>query len=90
MGAPSCSSNEGTAEKGQAGAGDARTAEVAKRIRGVVHKNNKNKRLSHVQSEMEKLMHHDEQELSVWEGCHWDDKGGWLDPELCAKANVRR
>ena len=33
-------------------------------------------------------MHHDEQELhSVWEGWHWDDnKGGWLDPELCAKA----
>ena len=33
------------------------------------------------------LMHHDEQELlSVWEGWHWDDnKGGWLDPELCAQ-----
>ena len=33
-------------------------------------------------------MHHDEQQqLSVWEGWHWDDnKGGWLDPELCAKA----
>ena len=25
--------------------------------------------------------------LSLWEGWHWDDnKGGWLDPELCAKA----
>ena len=37
---------------------------------------------------MEKLMHDVEQELlSVWEGWHWDDKeGGWLDPELCAKA----
>ena len=37
---------------------------------------------------MGKLMHHDEQELlSVWEGWHWDDnKGGWLDPELCARA----
>ena len=24
---------------------------------------------------------------SVWEGWHWDDnKGGWLDWELCAKA----
>ena len=24
---------------------------------------------------------------SAWEGWHWDDnKGGWLDPELCAKA----
>ena len=33
-------------------------------------------------------MHHNEQELlGVWEGWHWDDnKGGWLDPELCAKA----
>ena len=33
-------------------------------------------------------MHQDEQELlSVWEGWHWDDnKGGRLDPELCAKA----
>ena len=32
-------------------------------------------------------MHHDEQELlSIWEGWHRDDKGGWLDPELCAKA----
>ena len=33
-------------------------------------------------------MHHDEQELlSVWERWHWDDnKGGWLDPEPCAKA----
>ena len=37
---------------------------------------------------MGRLMHHDEQELlSVWEGWHWDDnKGGWLDPRLCAKA----
>ena len=35
-----------------------------------------------------KLMHQDEQELlSVWEGWHWDDnKGVWLDSELCAKA----
>ena len=33
-------------------------------------------------------MHHDERELlSVWEGWHWDDnEGGWLDPELCARA----
>ena len=63
--------------------------EYAKRIRRFVcEKKNKNKDLSHVQSEMGKLMHHDEQELlSVWEGWHWEDnKGGWLDPELCAKA----
>ena len=65
-----------------------RKAEDAKRIRGIVHENNKNKRLSRVQNEMGKLMHHDEQEmLSIWEGWHWDDgKGGWHDPELCAKA----
>ena len=33
-------------------------------------------------------MHQDEHELlSVCEGWHWDDnKGGRLDPELCAKA----
>ena len=25
--------------------------------------------------------------LNLWQGWHWDDtKGGWLDPELCAKA----
>ena len=42
-----------------------REVEDARRIR----ENNKNKDLSHVQSEIGKLMHHDEQELlSVWEG----------------------
>ena len=37
---------------------------------------------------MVKLMHPDEQELlSLWEGWHWDDnKGWWLDLELCANA----
>ena len=36
---------------------------------------------------MGKLMHQDEQELlSAWDGWHGDDKGGWHDPELCAKA----
>ena len=41
-----------------------------------------------VQDEMWKLMRRDEQELlSLWEGWLWDDnKGGWLDRELCAKA----
>ena len=55
---------------------------------GTVHENDKNKGTCHVQDETEKLMHHEEQELlSLWEGWHWDDdKGGWLDPELCAKA----
>ena len=38
-----------------------------KRTRGIVRENDKNKDLSHVQSEMGNLMHHDEQELlSVW------------------------
>ena len=60
----------------------------AKRIRGIVHGNHKNEKLSRVQNEMEKLTHHDEQELlSIWEGWRWDDnKGEWLVPELCAKA----
>ena len=33
-------------------------------------------------------MFHDEKELlSLWEGWQWNDNnGGWLDPELCAKA----
>ena len=41
-------------------------AKDAKRIRGIVHENDKNKRTSLVQWEMVKLMRHDEQEL--WEG----------------------
>ena len=63
-------------------------AEDANRICGITHENAKNKGLSLVEAEMEKLMHQDEQELlSVWEEWHWDDnKGVWLDPELCAKA----
>ena len=62
--------------------------EDAKRICRIVHENNRNRDLSRVQREMGKLMHHDEREpSSVWEGLHWDDnKGGWLDPALCAKA----
>ena len=57
-----------------------RRTEDAKRIRGRVHDNNKNKRLCRVQHDLGNLMHHDEQELlSLWEGWHWDDnKGGWL------------
>ena len=63
-------------------------AEDANRIRSIIHENAENKGLNLVVAEMEKLMHQDEQELlSAWEGWHWDDnKGGWLDPELCAKA----
>ena len=49
-------------------------AKDAKRTRGTVHENDKNKGTSHVQDEVEKLMHDDEQELlSLWEGCCWDD-----------------
>ena len=47
-------------------------AKDAKRIRGIVHENDKWKGTSHVQDERVKLMHHDEQEL--------------LDHELCATA----
>ena len=63
-------------------------AEDANRICSIINGNAENKGLSLVEAEMEKLMHQDEQELlSVWGGLHWDDnKGGWLDPELCAKA----
>ena len=91
MGSPSCSSNEGTVERGPAGAGDAGTSEEGgrlKRICRIVHANDKSKGLSDVQNEMGRLMHHDEQELlSVREGWHWDDnKGGWLDLEACAQA----
>ena len=62
-------------------------AEDANRICSITKENAENKGLSLVEAEMGKLMHQDEQKLlSVWEGWHWDDKGGWLDPELCAKA----
>ena len=61
---------------------------AAKRIRGIVHENDRNMGASLTRDKMEQLLHHDEPELlSLWEGWHWDDnKGGWLDPELCAKA----
>ena len=56
-------------------------------ICSIVHENAENKGLSLVEAEIGRLMHQDEQELlSAWEGWHWDDnKGGWLDPELCAQ-----
>ena len=49
-------------------------AKDAKRIREIVYENDKNKGTSHVQDEMGKLMHRD------------DNNGVWLDPELCARA----
>ena len=37
----------------------------------MVHENDKSKKLSHMQNEMGRLVHHDKQELlSVWEGWH--------------------
>ena len=65
-----------------------RKVEDVQRIRRMFHENDKSKRRSHMHNKMGGLMYHDEQELlSVWEGWHWDDnEGGWLDPELCAKA----
>ena len=85
------SSNGQAAEKGSAGAENAGTEEESRRCKedtGLFTKSDKSKGTSHVQDEVEKLMHQDEQELlSLWEGWHWfDDKGGWLDQELCAKA----
>ena len=67
---------------------DQQEPEMLRRIRKIVHENDKNKGFSHVQHDMGRLMHHDGQKLlSVWEGWHWDDtKGGWLDPDLCAQA----
>ena len=53
----------------------------------MVHENDRSKRLSHMQDEMGRLMHHDEQELlSVWEFWHWDNNkaGGLI--QSCAKA----
>ena len=83
MGQLSCPSNGEEAEREQK-----KKAKDAKRIRGIVHESDKSKGTSHAQEEMEKLMLHDEQELlSLWEGWQWNDNnGGWLDPELCAKA----
>ena len=52
---------------------------------GVFTKTTRTQDLRYVQNEMGKL---EEQELlSVWEGWHRDDnKCGWLDSELCARA----
>ena len=81
----------GTHQHGRVGAKareQKKKARVAKSVRGTVHGNDKNDGTDHVQDDVEKLVHHDEQALlSVWQGWDWDDtEGGWLDPELCAKA----
>ena len=65
--------------------------EDAKRIRGIVRENDKNKGLSHVQNEMGRLMHHDEQELlSVWEGWHRDDNKGGGSIRVVRQGETRR
>ena len=43
-----------------------RKAENAKRICRIVHENDKNKGLSHVQNEMGRLMHHDRRRPRPW------------------------
>ena len=56
-----------------------RKVDDMQRIRRMVHKNDKSKRRSHMQNEMGRLMHYDEQELlSVWWGWHWDDNNGLI------------
>ena len=68
-----------------------RNVEDAKRTRGIVRENDKNKDLSHVHSEMGNLMHHDEQELlSVWEGWHWKTKVGGLIRSCALKPGERK
>ena len=54
-------------------------AKHARRMRGIVHENDKAKRSCQLRVEVGKLTHHDEQALlSLWQGWHWDDtKGGW-------------
>ena len=74
--------NEGTEEESRG----------AKRIRGIAHEDDRNKGSSHVQDEMRKLMHHDEQDLlSLWEGCHWDDikKAGGLIQNCAPRKDVQ-
>ena len=63
-------------------------AKDVKKMRGIVHENDKNEGTNHAQDEMEKLIHHGEQPwLSLWQGWHLDDTTGkWLAPDLCAKA----
>ena len=89
MGTSSCPSNGGTVERGSAGVEDAGTEEEGKGCKEDMWDcswKRQYKGTSHVQEEMRKLMHHDEQELlNLWEGWQ-DNEGGWLDLELCVQA----
>ena len=64
-------------------------AKDAKKTRGIIREN---KGTICVQDEMQKLMHHGEQELlSLWEGRHWDDnKAGGLTLSCAPRRDVRR
>ena len=69
-----------------------RKAEVQRGYAGLLMKMTGTKRTSHVQDEMRKLMHHDEQDLlSLWEGCHWDDikKAGGLIQNCAPRKDVQ-
>ena len=47
-------------------------AKDVKKMRGIVHENDKNEGTNHAQDEMEKLIYHGEQPwLSLWQGWHW-------------------
>ena len=67
-----------------------REQKKAKRIHEVDNENDKYKITSHVHDEMGKLMHHDETGTACGKACLGMTTeaggGGWLDPELCAKA----
>ena len=60
-------------------------AEDANRICSIINENVENKGLGLAEAEMGET--HASGRASAWEGWHWDDnKGGWLDQELCSKA----
>ena len=71
-----------------------KNAKDARRVRGLfIHENDKNKGLSHVQDEMEKLVHHDEQELlSVCgkDGTGMTTEAGGLIRTCAPRHDVRR
>ena len=94
MSTSSCPSSERTVERGYAGVKtrEQKKAKDAKRTRGIVHENGKNKRTSQVQDEMRKLMHHVEQELfSLSEGVFGmtTEAVGWT-PSCAPRQDVSR
>ena len=68
-----------------------RKVEDAERIRRIVHENDKNKGVGHVQDEMGRLMHHDEQELlSVGDGTGMTTKAGGLILTCAPRQDVKK